>query len=102
MEACADWNSDYLHTSHDSNDTVDAIDATDLGGGDGANCCTANMPCALDSVEEPVIHDTTDDVYYAVDVCNRFSSLTIKHASMVAPGVEISVTLADNHSTKGF
>ena len=78
---------------------VGAIDASDSGGGEGADCCTANL---FYTVEEPVIHNTTDDVYYAVDVCNRFSSLTIKHASMVAPGVEISVTLADNHSTKGF
>ena len=51
------------------------------------------------------LFDTTIDVCYAVDVCNWLTSLpiAIEHASMVESGIEqISVTLADNHSTKSM
>ena len=66
--------------------------------GDGADCHTANLSCAMDPIEEPAVRDTTDDICYAV---NRFSLLSIEHDSIVESGVEeISATLADNHSTK--
>ena len=80
MEASAGWNNNCFYTSYDSNDTVNAIDDSDSGREDGANCYTANLSCAM---EEPAIHNTTDDVCYAVDVCNLFSLLPIEHASMI-------------------
>ena len=54
-------------------------------------------------MEEPVIHDTTDDVYYAVDVCNLFSSLPIKHILMVESGVkDFLLRLIANHSIRSM
>ena len=92
MEVCAGWN-----------DTFDTIDDSDSGGGDGASCSLVNLSCAMDSVEEPSIQDTTgtDDICYAVNFCKQFSRLPIEHASVVETGVEeIPVTPDDNHYAK--
>ena len=80
LEASAGWNNNCFHTFYDSSDTGDAIDDSDLGREDGANCHTANLSCAI---EEPAIHNTTDDVCHAVDVFNLFPLLPIEHASMI-------------------
>ena len=62
-----------MHTSDNSNYdacTINTIDDSDLGGGYGVSCCTTNLSHNMDFLEEPAILDTTDDVCYAVDVCN--------------------------------
>ena len=63
LKAYAGWNRHYLYSYFMIAMilAVDAIDASDSGGGEGADCCTANLFC---TVEEPVIHNTTDDVCY--------------------------------------
>ena len=87
---CNFWCPVYVHCKSFTLDQIRetwqcAIDASDSGGGEGADCCTANLFC---TVEEPVIHNTTDDVCYAVDVCNLFSSLPVKYVLMVESGVK--------------
>ena len=99
LEVCAAWNSDCLHVSHVGNDTVDTFDDSDLSGRDGDDCSTANLSCAINSVEEPAIYDSTANIFYAVNISNRFSSLPIEQASMAESDVEeISVPQADARS----
>ena len=56
---------------------VGAIDASDSGGGVGL--IVALLICSALWRSLLYISDTTDDVCYAVDVCNLFSSLPVKH-----------------------
>ena len=68
LEACAAWNSDCLHASYVSNDTVDIFNDSDLSGENRDDCSTANLFCAMDSVEKPAICDSTANISYAVDI----------------------------------
>ena len=67
LEACSRLDD----VSHDA-DTVDVIDDSD--GMDTASC-----PVALSSSLVSPSSAVTDRVYYAVDICNRFSSLSIEN-----------------------
>ena len=89
LDACAAWNSDYLHASHTSNDTVDMFTDSDSSGGDGDDCSTANLSCAMNFAETPAIYDSTSNISYVVDISNRFFSLSIKQVSMAEFDVEI-------------
>ena len=74
-----------------------------LGGGNRTDYHTINLSCTMDSVKEPAIYDTTDDVCYAIEVCNQFSLLPIEHGSILESTVkEMFGTSADNHSTKSM
>ena len=75
LEACAALNSDCLHASHVCNDTVDTFNDSDSSGRDGNDCSTANLSCAMDSVDKLAIYDSTANISYAVNISNRFSSL---------------------------
>ena len=70
MEACVGWDGDNSFESHGA-ETVDAVDDSDGEGPVG--CCPVTLSSPKHVLGEPTIHHTTDDMCYAVDVCNRFS-----------------------------
>ena len=67
--------------SHDD-DNVDVAD--DLIGGDTVGC-----PVTLSSSLASPPVDATDHVFYAVDVCNRFSSLSLENSSVMESNVDM-------------
>ena len=74
----------------DVNDTVNALDG--LGqedvkcaeGESSQGCCPTDPPTPMESV----VDDSVDDLRYAVDICNRFSLLTIETTPTEESSVE--------------
>ena len=95
LEACVGWDGNSSFESH-CGETVDDSD------GEGpVGHCPVTLSSPKDLLEEPTIHDTTDDMCYAVDVCNRFSSLPVESAPLLELSVdETPANPVGNHSKR--
>ena len=94
MEACVDWDGNSSFESR-GGETVDS----DAKGPVGR--CSVTLSSPKDLLDEPTIHDTTDDMCYAVDVYKWFSSLPVESSPVLELSVdEIPANPVGNHFKK--